>query len=42
MTIYVHDLKIILVESNENIVLDNDFLDEIKNVLFQANMKDIV
>ena len=34
---YTHNLKIILVDSSGNIILDNDFLDEIKNTLCQTN-----
>jgi len=37
MEVYTHNLKIILVDSNGNIISDNDFLDEIKNTLCQAN-----
>jgi hypothetical protein len=37
MDAYTHNLKIILVDTNENIVSDNDFLDEIKNILCQLN-----
>jgi hypothetical protein len=37
MESYTHNLKIILVDDNENIVVDNDFLDEIKNTLCQTN-----
>ena len=39
METYTHNLKIILVDSDGNIVLDNDFLDEIKRVLCQSNTK---
>jgi hypothetical protein len=39
MTSYIHNLKIILVDSDENIILDHDFLDEIKHVLCQSNTK---
>jgi hypothetical protein len=41
MTSYTHNIKIILVDTNENIVTDNDFLDEIKNVLCQYNTKNV-
>ena len=41
METYTHNLKIILVDSSENIVLDNDFLDEIKNTLCQTNTKKV-
>lgn len=42
MTTYSHNLKIILVDDkDENIILDNDLLDEIKNVLSQINTKDV-
>jgi hypothetical protein len=41
MTSYTHNIKIILVDTNENIVTDNDFLDEIKNVLCQSNTKNV-
>lgn len=34
---YTHNLKIILVDCSGNIISDNDFLDEIKNTLCQAN-----
>ena len=37
MEVYTHNLKIILVDSSGNIILDNDFLDEIKNTLCQTN-----
>jgi hypothetical protein len=37
MELYSHNLKIILVDSNENIILDNDFLEDIKNTLCQSN-----
>ena len=37
MEVYTHNLKIILVDSTGNIILDNDFLDEIKNTLCQLN-----
>lgn len=37
MESYTHNLKIILVDSNGNIISDNDFLDEIKNTLCQVN-----
>ena len=37
MDSYTHNLKIILVDSSGNIILDNDFLDEIKNTLCQSN-----
>ena len=37
MEVYTHNLKIILVDINGNIVSDNDFLDEIKNKLCQLN-----
>ena len=39
MEAYTHNLKIILVDTNGNIVSDNDFLDEIKNTLCQLNTK---
>lgn len=39
MEAYTHNVKIILVDKNGNIVLDNDFLDEIKNTLCQLNTK---
>ena len=38
---YTHNLKIILIDSNGNIILDNDFLDEIKNTLCQLNTKKV-
>jgi hypothetical protein len=41
MEVYTHNLKIILVDTNGNIVSDNDFLDEIKNTLCQLNTKKI-
>lgn len=37
MEAYTHNLKIILVHSNGNIVTDNDFLDEIKSALCKFN-----
>lgn len=41
MEAYTHNLKIILVDTNGNIVSDDDFLDEIKNTLCQLNTKKI-
>ena len=41
MESYTHNLKIILLDNNGNIVLDNDFLDEIKNTLCRLNTKHI-
>jgi hypothetical protein len=41
MEVYTHNLKIILVDTNGNIVSDNDFLEEIKNTLCQLNTKKI-
>lgn len=41
MTSYTHNIKIILVDTNENIVTDNNFLDEIKNLLCQSNTKNV-
>lgn len=41
MTSYIHNLKIILVDSDENIILDHDFLDEIKHILCQSNTKNV-
>ena len=41
MDTYTHNLKIILIDTNGNIVSDNDFLNEIKNALCQLNTKDI-
>lgn len=41
MEVYTHNLKIILVDTNGNIILDNDFLDEIKNALCQLNTKKV-
>ena len=38
---YTHNLKIILVDSSGNIILDNVFLDEIKNILCQLNTKKV-
>jgi hypothetical protein len=42
METYTHNLKIILVDSNGIIVIDNDFLDEIKNALCQSNTKEVI
>ena len=42
MELYTHNLKIILVDTNGNIILDNDFLDEIKNTLCQSNTKKVI
>ena len=42
MALYTHNIKIILVDTNENIVTDNYILDEIKNALCQSNTKDVV
>lgn len=36
---FAHNLNILLVDANNNIVLDNDFLDEIKTVLCQSNTR---
>lgn len=41
MSVYTHNLKIILVDTSGNIVLDNDFLEEIKNELCKSNTKDV-
>ena len=41
METYTHNLKIILVDCSGNIVLDNDFLDEIKHTLCQSNTKKV-
>ena len=41
MQAYTHNLKIILVDTDGNIVSDNDFLDEIKNTLCQLNTKKV-
>jgi hypothetical protein len=41
MEVYTHNLKIILVDNSGNIILDNDFLDEIKNILCQSNTKKV-
>lgn len=41
METYTHNLKIIMVDSDGNIVLDNEILDEIKNALCQTNTKQI-
>jgi hypothetical protein len=41
MEVYTHNLKIILVDNNGNIILDNDFLDKIKNTLCQLNTKKV-
>ena len=38
---YTHNLKIILIDSNGNIVSDNDFLDQIKNTLCLLNTKNL-
>jgi hypothetical protein len=37
MESYTHNLKIILVDNSGNIILDNEFLEEIKNTLCQLN-----
>ena len=37
MEVYTHNLKIILVDSSGNIILDDDFLNEIKNTLCKLN-----
>jgi hypothetical protein len=39
METYTHNLKIIMIDNDGNIVLDNEFLDEIKNALCQTNTK---
>ena len=41
MEAYTHNLKIILVDNNGNIISDDDFLDEIKNTLCQLNTKKV-
>jgi hypothetical protein len=41
MEVYTHNLKIILVDRSGNIILDNDFLDKIKNTLCQLNTKKV-
>jgi hypothetical protein len=41
MEVYTHNLKIILVDTNGNIVTDSDFLDEIKNTLCQPNIQKV-
>jgi hypothetical protein len=41
MEVYTHNLKIILVDNNGSIILDNDFLNEIKNILCQLNTKKV-
>jgi hypothetical protein len=41
METYSHNLKIILVDSSGNIILDNDFLDEIKNTLCEVNTRNV-
>ena len=42
MDVYTHNLKIILVDTDGNIVEDNIFLDEIKNTLCQLNTKKVM
>ena len=37
MATYTHNLKIILVDNNNDIIIDNEFLDEIKNALCKLN-----
>ena len=39
METYTHNLKIILFDSTGNIVIDNDFLDKIKNALCKVNTR---
>ena len=39
METYTHNLKIILVDRSGNIVIDNDFLDKIKNELCKVNTR---
>lgn len=41
METYTHNLKIIMIDGDGNIVLDNEILDEIKNALCQTNTKQI-
>ncbi len=41
MEAYTHNLKIILVDGDGNIILDNEFLDEIKNTLCRLNTKKV-
>ena len=42
MEAYTHNLKIILVDNSGNIILDNEFLEEIKNTLCQLNTKKVL
>ena len=41
METYTHNLKIIMIDNDGNIVLDNEILDEIKNALCQTNTKKV-
>ena len=41
METYTHNLKIIMVDIDGNIVVDNEILDEIKTALCQTNTKQI-
>lgn len=41
MEVYTHNLKIILVDTDGNIVSDNDYLDEVKNVLCRLNTENV-
>ena len=41
METYTHNLKIILFDIDGNIVLDNNFLDEIKNTLCELNTRQL-
>ena len=41
MEVYTHNLKIILLDNTGNIILDDKFLEEIKNTLCQLNTKKI-
>lgn len=41
MAVYSHNLKIILVDTNGNVISDNDYLDEIKNSLCKLNTKKV-
>jgi hypothetical protein len=41
METYTHNLKIILINMNGNIVLGNEWVDEIKNALCRSNTKEV-
>lgn len=39
---YTHNLKMLLIDTDGNIILENEFLDNIKNTLCQSHTKQVV